>query len=94
MAVDIDGFMLGLNGAVESKAKSLLKSQINDFIKNKRNKFLEDSLSKIPTEIAIDNKNGLYIDYTLVDNIKMKTGYLEVNSYAFFYSKNNKVKFP
>ena len=90
MDVDIDGFMFGLNGAVESKAKSMLKDEINDFIKNKSNKFLEDSLAKIPTEIAVDSKNGLYIDYTLVENIKMKTGYLEINSYAFFYSQKNK----
>ena len=88
--VDIDGFMFGLNGAVESKAKSMLKDEINDFIENKSNKFLEDSLAKIPTDFAIDSKNGLYIDYTLVENIKMKTGYLEVNSYAFFYSKKDK----
>ena len=97
--VDIDGFMFGLNGAVESKAKSLLKDEINDFIQKKSNKFLEDSLAKIPTEIAVDSKNGLYIDYSLVEDIKMKTGYLEVNSYAFFYNKNksqtqNKKNFP
>ena len=99
MAVDIDGFMFGLNGAVESEAKRLLKKEINDFIQNKSNKFLQDSLAKIPTEIAVDASQGLFIDYSLVDNIKMKTGYLEVNSYGFFYNKNksqtqNKKNFP
>ena len=99
MDVDIDGFMFGLNGAVESEAKKLLKKEINDFIQNKSNKFLEDSLFKIPTEIVVDASKGLFIDYSLVDNIKMKTGFLEVNSYAFFYNKNksltqNKKNFP
>ena len=99
MDVDIDGFMFGLNGVVESEAKKLLKKEINDFIQNKSNKFLEDSLSKIPTEIVVDASKGLFIDYSLFDNIKMKTGYLEINSYAFFYNKNksltqNKKNFP
>ena len=96
---DNDGFMLCLIRPIESKAKSLMKDAINDFIKNKSNKFLEDALSMIPVEIAVDQSNGLFIDYSLIDNIKMKTGYLEVNSYAFFYNKNksqtqNKKNFP
>lgn len=86
--VDIDGFMFGLNGLVESKAKKIIKEKINDFIKDKSNDFLKLGLSKIPTELPIDLSKGYYIDYSLVDNIKMKNGYLEVNSYAFLYNKN------
>ena len=86
--VDIDGFMFGLNGVVESEVKDSIKEKINDFIKDKSNDFLKLGLSKIPTELPIDLSKGYYVDYSLVDDIKMRNGYLEVNSYAFFYNKN------
>ena len=97
--VDIDGFMFGFNGAVESKAKSLIKDKIDDFIKDKSNDFLKLGLSKIPTDLPIDEQKGYYIDFSLVDNIQMKNGYLIVNSYAFFYNKRkpltqNKRRYP
>ena len=97
--VDIDGFMFGFNGAVESKAKSLIEDKINDFIKSKSNDFLKLGLSKIPTDLPIDEQKGYYIDFSLVDNIQMKNGYLVVNSYAFFYNKRkpltqNKRRYP
>jgi hypothetical protein len=99
MDVDIDGFMFGLNGALESTAKKMFKSAINEFIQNQSNLFLEAALTLIPTEIAVDSSKGLFIDYSLVDDIKMKNGYLEINSYAFLYNKNksqtnNKKNFP
>ena len=37
--VDIDGFFFGLNGAVESLAKSKMKDKINDFFNDKSNQF-------------------------------------------------------
>ena len=84
--VDIDGFFFGLNGVVESIAKSKMKDKINDFFKDESNKFLQKSLNLIPTEIQIDKSKNLFLDFSLVDGIKSKNGYIEVNSYAFLYN--------
>ena len=44
-------------------------------------------LAKNYTVIPIDEPKGLYIDYSLVD-IKMRKGFLEINSFAFLFNKN------
>ena len=86
--VNIGGFMLGLNGLLESIAEKEIKKAINNFIENKSNDFLKKALEKIPMEICVDESKGYCIDYSLVNPIIMKNGYLEVNSYALLYNKN------
>ena len=84
--VDIDGFFFGLNGVVESLAKYKMKDKINDFFNDKSNQFLQDALNLIKTEIPIDESNHLFLDFSLVEGLKTKNGYIEVNSYAFLYN--------
>ena len=45
-----------------------------------------DALNLIKTEIPIDESNHLFLDFSLVEGLKTKNGYIEVNSYAFLYN--------
>ena len=99
--VNIGGFVFGLNGALESLAKGLLKDAINNFIKNKFNDFLQAAIDKLKYQTAIDEEKGYYIDYSLTyeEPIKMKNGFLEINCFAFFYNEKiddtkNKKRIP
>ena len=86
--VNIKGFFFFLNGGIESIAEGLLKDKIDDFIKDESNNFLKKALAKIETEILMDSNKGYWMDFSLVNPIKMKNGYLEVNSYALLYNEN------
>ena len=86
--VDISGFLFLLNFVAESVAKSKIEDKIDEFIKDKSKNYLRDVINLIPTELPVDESKGLYIDYSLVEDIKMKYGYIEFNSYAFLYNKN------
>ena len=96
---DNEEFMKFFKDEGKLKFKNMMKNAINDFIMDKADKFLDDGLYIIPTVMPIDESKGLFIDYSLVENIKMKNGYFEVNSYAFFYNTyksktTNKKNFP
>ena len=85
--VNIGGFLFLLNGVAESIAKKEIKKALNNFIENKSGSFLQLALEKIKTEMCIDETKGYCLDYSLVTPIKMKNGYLEVNSYALLYNQ-------
>ena len=85
--VNINGFLFLLNGVIEDYAEDKIKDAINDFIQNRSNDFLKKALEKIPIEMCIDESKGYCLDYSLVNPIKMRNGYLEVNSYALLYNK-------
>ena len=89
--VHIGGFLLGLNSKLEKLGKNALINSINSFIQNKSENLLQKALEKIPVVIPIDESKGYYIDYSLVQPIQMKNGYLEVNSYAFFYNDKKEI---
>ena len=59
-------------------------------MERKSNSFLEDAINLIPMNISIDEYNGYAIDYSLVNPIRMKNGYLELNSYALLYNERIK----
>ena len=86
--VDLENMLWILDEALEPIFKSLLKNLIDDFIKDQSNKCLNESFAKIMniTDMPIDDSNGLFIDFSLVD-LKMRNGYIEVNSYALLYNK-------
>jgi hypothetical protein len=69
--------------------ESELEDAINSAFPEKSNELLNDAveIAKNYTLMPIDEPKGLYIDYSLVD-IKMRNGFLEINSYAFLYNKN------
>ena len=85
--VEVNGFLFLLNGAIEDYAEDKIKDVLNDFIQNRSNDFLKKAVEKIPIEMCIDESKGYCLDYSLVNPIKMRNGYLEVNSYAFLYNK-------
>ena len=88
--VDLENILWFVDEAVEPLIKSKLKDAIDEFITEKSNKLINETLEeklKNITVMPIDASKGLYIDYSLVD-IKMKNGYIEVNSYAMLFNKN------
>ena len=93
--VDIDFYLhfslpFGLGDALERLVKDKIRDAINSFLERKSNSFLEDAINLIPMNITIDEYNGYAIDYSLVNPIRMKNGYLEVNSYALLYNERIK----
>ena len=97
--VDDFFYFKNINVVYGNKVINKIINSFNNLIKDKSNKILEDILSFIPIIMPVDESKGLFIDFSLVDNIKMKKGYFEVNSYAFFYNENksqtkNKKNFP
>ena len=87
--VDLENTLWLLDEAIEPKLESELEDAINSAFPEKSNELLNDALeiAKNYTVMPIDEPKGLYIDYSLVD-IKMRNGFLEINSYAFLYNKN------
>ena len=80
----------GIGHEIESAVINGVNDAVNDFLKKKSNGLLKKALDLIPMNITIDEYKGYYIDYSLVNPIKMKNGYLEVNSYALLYN----IKYP
>ena len=78
-----------IENEMESKIERALENAIDDAFKNKYNELLNMALEQVNnlTVMPIDESNGLYIDYSLVD-LKMKNGYLEINSFAFLFNRN------
>ena len=86
--IDLDVNIGGVLSILESYAQDELKKGINNFFENESNKFLKLALEQIPIVIPIDKSKGYSIDYSLVNPIRMKNGYLEVNSYALLFNEN------
>jgi len=87
--VDLENTLWLLDEALEPKIKRELKNAINKAFQDESQDLLNEAIEKARnyTVVAIDESNGLYIDYSLVD-VKMKKGYLEFNSFAFLYNIN------
>ena len=87
--VDLENTLWFVDELLEPKIRRKLEDAIDTAIKEKSNDFLNQALdvAKNYTVMPIDESKGLYIDYSLVD-IKMRNGYLELNSFAFLYNKN------
>ena len=87
--VDLENTLWLLDEALEPKIKRELKNAINKAFQDESQGLLNKGIEKARnyTVMAIDESNGLYIDYSLVD-VKMKKGYLEFNSFAFLYNIN------
>ena len=87
--VDLENTLWLLDEAVEPKIKRELKKAINKAFEDESQNLLDEAIEKARnyTVVAIDESNGLYIDYSLVD-VKMRKGYLEFNSFAFLYNIN------
>ena len=66
-----------------------MKNAINKAFQDESQDLLNKGIEKARnyTVMAIDESNGLYIDYSLVE-VKMRKGYLEFNSFAFLYNIN------
>ena len=87
--VDLENTLWLLDEAVEPKVKKELKNAINKAFQDESQDLLNKGIEKARnyTVMAIDESNGLYIDYSLVE-VKMRKGYLEFNSFAFLYNIN------
>ena len=87
--IDIENTLWLVDEAIEPMLESELEDAINSAFPEKSNELLNDALeiAKNYTVMPIDEPKGLYIDYSLVD-IKMRKGFLEINSYAFLFNKN------
>lgn len=84
--VDVDG--IG-GGFIASLGGSKAYDKIQEFMSNDVQSYVKDFVNNMDMEIAIDEKEGYYLDYSLVgkDGIRMKDGFIEVNSYARLYNK-------
>ena len=87
--IDIENILWLVDGALESSLEKNLKESIYNNLDQYCNMILKAGLdlAKNYTVIPIDEPKGLYIDYSLVD-IKMRKGFLEINSFAFLFNKN------
>ena len=87
--IDIENTLWLVDEALESSLEKNLKESIYNNLDQYCNMILKAGLdlAKNYTVIPIDEPKGLYIDYSLVD-IKMRKGFLEINSYAFLFNKN------
>lgn len=78
----------GIGDAIESAVVNGVNDAVNGFLERSSGDFLKEAIDLIPMNIIVDDEKGYYIDYSLVTPIKMKEGYLEVNSYALLYNIN------
>ncbi len=87
--IDIENTLWLVDEALESSLEKNLKESIYNNLDQYCNMILKAGLdlAKNYTVMPIDEPKGLYIDYSLVD-IKMRKGFLEINSYAFLFNKN------
>ena len=85
--VSCDGFLHGVISWVINKCQGLIKPFILPKIKSKAIDSLKDVLKKLETKVNLGN--NYWLDFTLVSPIKTQNGFLELNSYAFFYNEKN-----
>ena len=87
--IDIDDILFFVDDIAEEVLEILGKKIIDSFMTSGIQTYLDQAISDVQKlmVIPIDQAKGLYIDCSLVD-IKMKNGYIEVNSYAFLYNEN------
>ena len=87
--VDVEDMIFNKDESVEEDIEEGLKKALDEAFKKNYNELLNMGLEKVKnlTVMPIDESKGLYIDYSLVD-LKMKNGYIEINSFAFLFNKN------
>lgn len=77
----------GIGHSLEKTVIREVNKALNNLLEKKGNDFLQTAINLIPTNITIDEYKGYSIDYSLVNPIRMRNGYLEVNSYALLYNE-------
>ena len=95
--VSCDGFLHGVISWVINKCQNWVKPFILPKIRDKARDSLKGVLNKFITKANLGN--NYWLDFTLVSSIKTQNRFLELNSYAFFYSEKykstqNRNKYP
>ena len=88
---DLDFHISGLLGKilniVKRPIRNLVSRKIKEIIRNKSGGLLQKGVEAIPQMIKIGNK-GFAIDYSFIENPKIRDHFLLINSYGAFINKN------
>ena len=88
---DLDFHISGLLGKilniVKRPIRNLVSRKIKEIIRNKSGSLLQKGVEAIPQMIKIGNK-GFAIDYSFIENPKIRDHFLLINSYGSFINGN------
>ena len=90
--IDFDFNLSGILdwGAIKWMLRNTVHNTIVNKIKDKIKDLLISGLDKIPKSVTINEKLGLYLDYSLISPLIIRHNSILVNSYALLYNKNIK----
>ena len=84
--ISMDG---ALNKILSAVAKYFADKQIVKIMNEKIDGYLADAIESLQLKTQVDSKKNYWLDYSLVNDIRHKSGFMEMNVYGFFYQEGN-----
>lgn len=84
--ISMDGF---LNKILSAIAEYFADRQIAKIMNDKIDGYLQDAIDSLPLEVQVDSTNNYWLDYSLINDIRFKNEFLELNVYGLLYKKGN-----
>ena len=70
-------------------ARYLADKQTQKIIGDKINDYLVNAIESLQLKIQVDPSENYWLDYSLVNDIRHKSGFIEMNVYGHFYQEGN-----
>ena len=86
--ISMDG---ALNKILSAIAKYFADKQIVKIMNDKIDGYLADAIESLQLKTQIDRSKHYWFDYSLVNDIRHKNGFMEINVYGHFYKEGNKL---
>ena len=84
--ISMDG---ALNKILSAVAKYFADKQIVKIMNDKIDGYLADAIESLQLKTQVDPYKNYWIDYSLVNDVRHKSGFMEMNVYGLFYKEGN-----
>ena len=82
--ISMDG---ALNKILSAVAKYFADKKIAEIMNDKIDGYLRDAIESLPLETLVDSSNKYYLDYSLVNDVRHRPGFIEMNVYGLLYKQ-------